>query len=189
MLQLIFFAKDLKENDVSVEFNDDSIEVSIKLNDSSEWVYDKVLNGKIVPKECTKRILPMKLEVKLKKDKSVTWKSLEKMGNPEDLNPTVTPDNIKHIYPSSKGPKNWDKIAAEIPDEKVEGEQALNKVFQQIYSGGSDEQRKAMIKSFTESGGTVLSTNWDEVGKDKVKGSPPKGMEMHEWEALNKRNT
>ncbi len=28
----------------------------------------------------------------------------------------------------------------------------------------------------TESGGTVLSTNWTEVGKDKVKGSPPPGM-------------
>jgi hypothetical protein len=30
-----------------------------------------------------------------------------------------------------------------------------------------------MIKSFTESGGTVLSTNWEEVGKGPVKGSPP----------------
>ncbi len=26
-----------------------------------------------------------------------------------------------------------------------------------------------------ESGGTVLSTNWDEVGKGEVKGSPPDG--------------
>lgn len=38
-----------------------------------------------------------------------------------------------------------------------------------------------MMKSFTESGGTVLSTNWDEVGKAPVKGSPPEGMEMHSW--------
>jgi hypothetical protein len=32
-----------------------------------------------------------------------------------------------------------------------------------------------------ESGGTVLSTNWEEVKKGKVKGSPPQGMEMHDW--------
>ena len=73
------------------------------------------------------------------------------------------------------------------------GDEALNKVFRDIYSNGSDgkprdllkekkvlicdkylEQRRAMIKSFYESGGTVLSTNWDEVGKGEVKGSPPK---------------
>jgi suppressor of G2 allele of SKP1 len=39
-----------------------------------------------------------------------------------------------------------------------------------------------MIKSYTESGGTVLSTNWKEVGKSKVKGSAPDGMIMKEWE-------
>ena len=38
-----------------------------------------------------------------------------------------------------------------------------------------------MMKSFVESGGTVLSTNWDEVGKKEVKGSPPKGLEMKKW--------
>jgi len=57
----------------------------------------------------------------------------------------------------------------------------LNKVFQDIYSNGSEEQRRAMMKSFVESGGTVLSTNWDEVGKGEVKGSPPDGLQMHKW--------
>ena len=46
---------------------------------------------------------------------------------------------------------------------------------------GSEEQRRAMIKSFTESGGTVLSTNWDDVGKGQVKGQPPPGQEMRKW--------
>jgi len=102
--------------------------------------------------------------------------------------PKTTDAKMDHLdYPSSKGPKNWDKIAAEIPEDKVEGEAALNKVFQQIYGGGSEEQRRAMIKSFTESGGTVLSTNWEDVGKKTVKGSPPKGMEMKDWDELQKR--
>ena len=33
-----------------------------------------------------------------------------------------------------------------------------------------------------ESGGTVLSTNWGEVGKDKVEVKPPDGMEYKKWE-------
>jgi len=32
-----------------------------------------------------------------------------------------------------------------------------------------------------ESGGTVLSTNWDEVGAKKVEVSPPDGMEWKNY--------
>ena len=34
----------------------------------------------------------------------------------------------------------------------------------------------------SESGGTVLSTNWSEVGKDKVDVKPPDGMEYRKYE-------
>lgn len=33
-----------------------------------------------------------------------------------------------------------------------------------------------------ESNGTVLSTNWQDVGSKKVEGSPPDGMELKKWE-------
>jgi suppressor of G2 allele of SKP1 len=69
-------------------------------------------------------------------------------------------------YPSSaKKPVNWGTVEkqAAAEDEKPEGEQALNVLFQQIFRDGSDETRRAMMKSFTESGGTCLSTNWSEV--------------------------
>jgi suppressor of G2 allele of SKP1 len=32
------------------------------------------------------------------------------------------------------------------------------------------------MKSFQESGGTCLSTNWSEVGSKKVEITPPEGM-------------
>ena len=32
-----------------------------------------------------------------------------------------------------------------------------------------------------ESGGTVLSTNWDEISKEKVAVKPPDGMEWKKW--------
>lgn len=92
-----------------------------------------------------------------------------------------------HKYPSSRHVgKDWDKVATQIAneekDEKLEGEAALNQLFQQIYGDGSDEVRKAMNKSFVESGGTVLSTNWDEVRRGHVDCKPPDGMEWKNWE-------
>ena len=42
------------------------------------------------------------------------------------------------------------------------------------------------LQSFVESNGTVLSTNWSEVGTGTVEGSAPKGMEMHDWNERNR---
>ena len=74
------------------------------------------------------------------------------------------------------------KKSADEKEEKLEGEAALNQLFQQIYGDGSEEVRRAMNKSFVESGGTVLSTNWDEVKRGHVDCKPPDGMEWKKWD-------
>jgi len=33
-----------------------------------------------------------------------------------------------------------------------------------------------------ESGGTVLSTNWKDIGEEKTECKPPDGMELKKWE-------
>jgi suppressor of G2 allele of SKP1 len=33
-----------------------------------------------------------------------------------------------------------------------------------------------------ESGGTVLSTNWEEIKKERVSVRPPDGMEFKKWD-------
>ncbi len=38
-----------------------------------------------------------------------------------------------------------------------------------------------MMKSFSESGGTTLSTNWQDVGSRTVTGEPPAGVERKKW--------
>lgn len=38
-----------------------------------------------------------------------------------------------------------------------------------------------MNKSFSESGGTVLSTNWKEIGEKTVDVKPPDGTEFKAW--------
>lgn len=68
--------------------------------------------------------------------------------------------------------KNWDAIIDEFEKEE-EKEQDINDLFKKIYQSGNDEVRKAMNKSYQESGGTVLSTNWANVANEKVQPKPP----------------
>lgn len=79
---------------------------------------------------------------------------------------------------SARKPKDWNALVRDIEkdQEKPEGEAALNALFQQIYSNADDDTKRAMMKSFVESNGTCLSTNWAEVGSKKVETKPPEGM-------------
>lgn len=66
-------------------------------------------------------------------------------------------------------------------DYDMEGGDEVGAFFKQIYKGASPDARRAMMKSYQESNGTALSTNWDEVGKGKVETVPPAGMEATKW--------
>jgi len=50
-------------------------------------------------------------------------------------------------------------------DPNAGGDRALNEMFQKLYADATDDQRKAMIKSYQESNGTALSTDWNDVSK------------------------
>ncbi|PVZ97421.1 hypothetical protein BB558_006584, partial [Smittium angustum] len=83
-------------------------------------------------------------------------------------------------YPSSSSKaKNWEALEKEIEkeDSVKETNSDISALFSKIYSDADDDTRRAMIKSYVESNGTALSTNWGEVGKGPVKVQPPKGME------------
>lgn len=87
--------------------------------------------------------------------------------------------------------KNWDVLSTEIlsqekektteEDPNVGGDSTLNGFFQKIFADADDETKKAMMKSYSESGGTTLSTNWEEVKKEKVSVKPPQGAEWKNW--------
>ncbi|VDQ00697.1 unnamed protein product [Trichobilharzia regenti] len=163
-----------------------SIQVSIFLITTSgdELLKTFRLSHPVVPEKSSYRVTAMKIEVQLRKATEVRWSYLESKNS---VNNSETPKSqdvtkIVHSYPSSsKFSHDWNKIekeASEIEDE----EDPLNKMFKNIYANASDETRKAMIKSFTESAGTVLSTNWNEVGAGKVEMKPPDGMEFKKYE-------
>ncbi|SPO06112.1 related to SGT1 protein [Cephalotrichum gorgonifer] len=96
---------------------------------------------------------------------------------------TTTVRDVPPSYPTSSrtGPKNWEAIVGDDDDDDADAGDP-NAWFKKLYAGGTDEQRRAMMKSFTESNGTALSTDWSDVGGRKVETKPPDGVEAREWE-------
>ncbi|CAO3589882.1 unnamed protein product [Absidia cylindrospora] len=86
--------------------------------------------------------------------------------------------NMAAASTSGKKAKDWNKLVKDIDQdqEKAQGEEALSGLFQQIYKNADEDTRRAMMKSFVESNGTCLSTNWKEVGSGTVETKPPEGM-------------
>ncbi|XP_060064783.1 protein SGT1 homolog [Ylistrum balloti] len=193
MVIITVMIKKVQKDDCQIEIGEQSVSVCIKLPTGSDYTLELDLAHKIIPDKSFFKIMSTKVEIKLKKVEGVRWTMLEDDGtssqNIKHSVPMETNSESDHAskYPSSSHyTRNWDKLVTDITkeekDEKPEGDAALNNLFQKIYGDGSDETKKAMMKSFYESGGTVLSTNWKEVGKEKVEVKPPDGMEYKKWE-------
>ncbi len=85
-------------------------------------------------------------------------------------------------YPTSskKGPTNWDKIDDD-DEEDASKNGDVNGFFQQIYKNADEDTKRAMMKSFTESNGTALSTSWTDAKSKTYKTEPPDGVEAKKW--------
>ncbi|KAL8148347.1 protein SGT1 homolog [Apium graveolens] len=182
------FAKGVPASSVVIEFGEQIISVTIDASGEDTYVFQPRLYGKIVPAKCKYEVLSTKIEIRLAKAEATHWTSLEYSKNNAVPQKTyVSTSTQRPAYPTSK-PKtvDWDKLEAEVKkeekEEKLDGDAALNKFFRDIYQDADEDTRRAMRKSFVESNGTVLSTNWKDVGSKKVEGSAPDGMEMRKWE-------
>ncbi|KAK3942484.1 SGS domain-containing protein [Diplogelasinospora grovesii] len=96
--------------------------------------------------------------------------------NTEPAKPKAAP-----AYPTSSksGPKDWDKLGEGEDDDAKED---VNYFFKKLYAGSTPEQQRAMMKSFIESNGTALSTDWNDVKSRKVETVPPEGVEAKKWD-------
>jgi len=185
------FVKGLAQENLTIEFGEQFLSIVIQAPGAEQYILQNRLFAKIIPERCTYSILLTKLEIRLAKAETINWTSLEydkKQAVPQKAYVASGTQTQRPSYPSSnlKTRIDWDKLEAQVKkeekDEKLEGDAALNKLFRDIYRDADEDTRRAMSKSFVESNGTVLSTNWKEVGGKHVEGSPPQGMEMRKWE-------
>lgn len=196
-------------SNLSVEFFPKKLSVRLtKEGHTFTVIYGSLFDTVIVDK-CKVKYMDEKVLIKLKKKDKLDWHELFGTGNDEEggetldarsnENSNVAPvesGSVAEIKPSSDvnkpspyaSDKDWNAIERDLKKqekaEKPEGDEALNKLFQDIYGKSSEDTRRAMIKSFQTSGGTVLSTNWNEV-KDadyEKERQAPKGMEWKNWE-------
>lgn len=224
-------AKGIPKDKATIGIHERSATVSFPLPAGSS--YDFTLDpffGSINVLESRSSILSTKVELILKKaTPGEKWKSLESSepqavaeddatkystDASDDKSRQAAVSGSTHrkdtvpAYPTSSktGPKDWDKLAAELskkpvsttgnskPDEVSsddteeeeaaeddEGGDPVQGFFKKLYAGADPDTRRAMMKSYQESNGTALSTNWAEVGNAKVETSPPDGMEAKSW--------
>ena len=144
------------------------------------------VDGEDVRVRCGKK----KIEVKLKRrrlsgKKEKTMKSenhrVEKNASLVDEKSSAqTKTDFEKEKAKDAGFKSDDKwtrleYVAEMEEEveTLDGDDGLNKMFQDLYRDADDDQRRAMMKSFVESNGTVLSTDWADVGEKFVEPQAP----------------
>lgn len=126
-------------------------------------------------------VVPSKIEVTLRKrDRGEMWPSLVADGTRAAAPvPTAMPSTAPR--PSSK----WDALDFADADDAPptgSGDAELNAFFQKLYADADPDTRRAMVKSFQESGGTALSTNWADVKDKTMSVRAPQGLEARRYE-------
>ncbi|KAI5121251.1 hypothetical protein M0805_002296 [Coniferiporia weirii] len=151
------------------------------------------LKGEIDPDASSFTVGKVKVEVRFVKRVQGRWGAL--VASSSDASAPIPGPSISSVpqnapVTKTKQRKNWDALTNELISDKDDkqkddpnagGDTAVNGFFQKLFADADEDTRKAMMKSYQESGGTTLSTNWEEVKKGKVDVKPPQGSEWKRW--------
>ena len=212
------FVKNISTADAKLSEAGSEVQVSFK--DAQGQEYGRTFRVAGPVNGVTTRVLASKLEVSLTKStEGFMWPDLELGANGSQDASTPSADISKEhapSYPTSytkhKG-LDWSKVATEeasrepsFPSEAYGDEAAayggdpseegdggsMENFFKKVYSNASDESKRAMNKSFMESKGTKLSSNWEQVSEGHQgeegnhEGEEEDGVELTKQEAAGK---
>ena len=186
VMTISILEKNASPDQLTVDFQPDKLTVLFEKEGTSFTVISGNLFALVNIEKCKVVYKDEKVLIKLRKVEQNEWDDLfgKAKKEPSQSN-NVSETSKNRAYASHK---DWNAIerdiAMEEENEKPEGDAAVNKLFSDIYKNANDDTRRAMIKSFQTSGGTCLSTNWDEVSKTdyEKKRVAPKGSEWKTWE-------
>ncbi|PRW56670.1 phosphatase SGT1a [Chlorella sorokiniana] len=212
-------AKGMKKEAVGVTIEERRLKVvTIGADGQQDYCLDVQLHAPVVPEESRFQVLGTKIEVKMKKAVAgMQWPGLEagsaaaaSPASPAPAAPAApaaaaepaageagaapAPAGPPLAYPYAGKKIDWDKFAEEVKkeekDEKLDGDAGLLKFFKELYEGGDEDTRRAMVKSMQESGGTALSMNWSDVGKrDYSKKGKGEDDDDEEWNERTARSS
>jgi len=212
VLTIAILQANVQSEDLTVDISLDKLTVLLKKDNIEFTIICGTLFDAVDVSKCKTKITSEKVLIKLRKKNKHEWHELFGTGARDKVDkgkedsasnygeqgdavdakkktvPIPTIDTKKSASRPYASQRDWNAIERNLKkdeeNEKPQGDEALNNLFKEIYGKGDEETRRAMIKSYQTSGGTVLSTNWGEVAdKDYEKEREcPKGMEWKNWE-------
>jgi suppressor of G2 allele of SKP1 len=190
---LTLYAKNLASDDVSVIFTSDTtLQATLRFADDSKFDRSWTLLRAYVVDSATYSLNPYKLEISLVKADPAfgSWDSLETVEASQKHEAALVKRQNVHSTSNQREHLKvdmWEQLdqdaAKEAEAEKPTGEAALNELFKSIYANADADTKRAMAKSYAMSGGTVLTTKWDEAKDTNYEDNiqAPQGQEVRKF--------
>jgi suppressor of G2 allele of SKP1 len=169
-----FYAKGVDEVASTVVISERRLAVRLVRPGSEPFELVRDLFDDVVVADSSWSATKFKVEVKLRKAAGGEWKTLGAAAtgagaSSPDLSAAERARIVgeEKVKAAASAQKDWDAIA----DKELEGDKDNDgpmALFKTIYADADDDTRRAMMKSYQESGGKVLSTDWKDVGSRKV---------------------